>query len=178
MKSYRLMCCTLGGIQAEPRTTNELAAAAGVGYIPMVKLIAEFRRSGLIHMVARRPTRGWPAVYGFKGGEAVETGREHTRRFLTIWNAMLEPDSARAIAEECGLKENHVRRTIHAMRNAKLCRIADWQRGRVATPTALFAIGSQRDAPRPKPQTEHEYYLNQKRRRRDTQLQDVWRVAA
>jgi hypothetical protein len=188
MRGCELISTTLGRIKTKPRTTHDVVKATGIGYLPQMRLVGELRDSGLIVPVGHRraPNNGHggiAVVYGFREGEAVITGRESTRNYLRLWNALLEADSAEAIAEDCGRHSRQVRISLNIMHKHHLVRIAGWQRNRDGGPTALWMLGDTRetrDTPRPRAITEHESYLRVKQRKADRMLFDAftWRLAA
>lgn len=175
MKGFPLMIGVLRSCK-EPRTPAQVGEQLGVGYIPAVRMVAELRRAGLLETVVA-PSGNRHGVYRLKGGEGVAVGRPLTRRFVRIWNEMLIPDTAAAIAENCGIQPNYLRQTIKALRKAGLAYRSGWLRNQAGgLPAALYAIGNRWDASRPKPLTEPE--LNQRANRKRRQARRVLLVAS
>lgn len=186
MKGFPLITRILALCKETPRSIAQLAAELNIGYTSIMRMVNELKASGIIARLASawpRTRGGAAALYGFIGGEVRTIGRRLTYQFLRLWNSLLDADAAASIAADIGLSENHVRKTIHAMRlsHPKLVRIADWQRADLAGgPTALYEVGDRRDAPRPKALTEQEYNRRANLRRKEKKLFDAlsWRMAA
>jgi len=185
MKGHRLIVQVLGAIKRGPQTIAELAEETGINYVSTMRLVNELRASGIICRSGQEssPLRKGPArwQYAFKGGEAIVNGRPLTQSFLRLWNELQVPTAADEVATEARVSVNHARKTIHAMRRAKLAYRAEWVKPHVSLPTVLWVLGNKKDATRPPPLSEQEYNRRANRKRSQIRLvqmvsTDPWAV--
>lgn len=179
-RGYCFLAELVGILQRRPLTIRQLFdVLPGIGVIPLQRVVSELVHGGVLRVAdwRREQKHGKPSrVFGVgsepgvlppprSDGRASLTPahpiptrrklavrRSMAGRFCTLWHALDEPKSARMVAIECVLSEHDCRFALHALRRARLVRVAEmirenktglatafWVRGYEALPASVVA---------------------------------------